>query len=152
MAGFDRSGAKTRVSTALAVLLVSACASSPRPPAPVVVVPVVMMGPVVVLGPVVIVLEPPVVSPAPAAPPVPWPPDVELELDVELVCVPEPVNVDSLFLAAQPQASAATIGKDVYERIKVGQDLMGSSAKTKPALPSPVAATRTKHGSENADP
>jgi hypothetical protein len=37
MAGFDRSGAKARVSTALAVLLVSACASSPRPPAPVVV-------------------------------------------------------------------------------------------------------------------
>jgi len=37
MAGFDRSSARTRVSTALAVLLVSACASPSRPPAPVVV-------------------------------------------------------------------------------------------------------------------
>src|SRR5262245_6483260 len=100
---------KTSVGICLVPSFVAAHAASglmpPLPPAPLGVVPVVMIGPVVVLGPVVIEL-PVVVAPLPpASPPVPCPPVV-----VALVLEREPLNVDSLFLAAHPKPSAARNG------------------------------------------
>jgi hypothetical protein len=103
---------------------------------------------VVELAPVVVIMPAPPVVVVPLAPPAPdvvGPPVVAAEREPE-------VNVDSLpFFAAHPHASAPTVASDQHERDKVGQDLMGASARTELDCRRPSRATRTKHGSENAD-